>query len=62
MIQEKCPDSLNEDDDEEIEIEINNIDAKTLQELNAYSSKCIANSAANSAAGDKSAKKQKISQ
>jgi hypothetical protein len=40
MIQKECPEALNEEDDEELEIEINNIDAGTLLNLNSYAQKC----------------------
>eukprot|EP00954_Amorphochlora_amoebiformis_P011798 921731-Amorphochlora_amoeboformis.AAC.2 len=40
IIQSRCPKALSEDDNE-IEIEINNIDAKVLLELNDYAQNCI---------------------
>lgn len=43
IIQQQCPDALNEEDDEELEIEINSIDSSTLLSLTAYATECIAN-------------------
>jgi len=43
IIQKECPEALNEEDDDEVEIEINNIDAKTLHQLNQFCAQCIAN-------------------
>mmetsp|Transcript_21753 Transcript_21753/g.43662 ORF Transcript_21753/g.43662 Transcript_21753/m.43662 type:complete len:208 (-) Transcript_21753:176-799(-) len=43
IIQNRCPGALNEDDNE-VEIEINNIEGKVLNELNEYASQCIARS------------------
>src|SRR5690349_12317464 len=40
MLQKDCPEALNEEDDEELEIEINNIDGITLASLNAFAQKC----------------------
>ena len=40
MIQAECPEALNEEDEDELEIEINNIDATTLSSLNAYAAQC----------------------
>jgi len=36
IIQKECPEALNEEDDDEVEIEINNIDAQTLLQLVAF--------------------------
>jgi len=44
IIQTKCPAALTEEKDE-IEIEINNIHAELLVELNEYAAKCISKSA-----------------
>lgn len=44
IIQKQCPDALNEEDDEEIEIEINNIDPSVLIQLNQYAQTCLSNS------------------
>jgi len=57
MIQKDCPEALNEEEDDEIEIEINNIDTNTLQALNNYAQNCV-NGAVNSNTAD-SSKKQK---
>lgn len=40
MISNQCPEALNEDEEEEIEIEINNIDANTLNNLIQYCQSC----------------------
>lgn len=42
MLQKDCPEALNEEDEEELEIEINNIDAVTLQNLNKFAEQCVA--------------------
>ena len=41
MIQKECPDAINDDDEEELEIEINNLDQPTLHQLNAFCHKCV---------------------
>jgi hypothetical protein len=41
VLQRQCPEAVNEEDDDELEIEINNIDGATLLHLNAYASECI---------------------
>lgn len=41
MIQKECPESINDDDEEELEIEINNLDQATLHQLNAFCVQCI---------------------
>lgn len=41
MIQKECPEAINEEEDDEIEIEINNIDGQTLLLLNNYANNCI---------------------
>jgi len=46
IIQKESPDALNEEDEKEIEIEINNIDAATLLMLNEFAVKCIEKKAA----------------
>jgi hypothetical protein len=45
MIQKDCPEALNEEEDDEIEIEINNIDQPTLLALNNYASNCVSGGA-----------------
>ena len=41
MIQGQCPEALNEEEEEEIEIEVNNIDGNTLQTLIAFAQGCV---------------------
>lgn len=41
MIQKECPEAINDDDEEELEIEINNLDLQTLSQLNAFCHKCV---------------------
>lgn len=41
MIQKECPEAINDDDEEELEIEINNLDQPTLHQLNAFCHKCV---------------------
>lgn len=41
MIQKECPEAINDDDEEELEIEINNLDPQTLGQLNAFCHKCV---------------------
>lgn len=41
MIQKECPEAINDDDEEELEIEINNLDQATLQQLNAFCQSCV---------------------
>lgn len=40
MIQKECPEAINDDDEEELEIEINNLDQATLHQLNAFCAQC----------------------
>jgi hypothetical protein len=41
MIQKECPEAINDDDEEELEIEINNLDQSTLHQLNQFCVSCI---------------------
>lgn len=41
MIAKECPDALNEEDEEELEIELNQIDASVLMKLNKFAEGCI---------------------
>jgi hypothetical protein len=41
MLQRQCPEALNEENDDELEIEINNIDGATLLALNDFATECI---------------------
>jgi len=41
MIQKECPEAINDDDEEELEIEINNLDQSTLHALNTFCQSCI---------------------
>lgn len=41
MIQKECPEAINDDDEEELEIEINNLDQATLHQLNAFCASCL---------------------
>ena len=41
MIQGQCPEALNEEEEEEIEIEVNNIDGHTLQTLITFAQQCV---------------------
>ena len=41
MIQGQCPEALNEEEEEEIEIEVNNIDGPTLQTLIQFANSCV---------------------
>jgi hypothetical protein len=45
LIQTMCPDALNEEGDDVLEIEINNLDAATLSQLLTYSQSCISENA-----------------
>ncbi len=47
MLKKDCPGSLNEEDDDEIEIEINLIDGNSLNQLIAFANNCIAGGDAN---------------
>ena len=42
VLQQRCPSALTEENEDELEIEINNIDAVTLFQLNQYAGDCIA--------------------
>lgn len=54
IIQKESPDALNEEDDDEVEIEINNIDASTLSQLVSFAEACTAQN------GPTKVKKQKV--
>jgi len=41
IIQRECPDALNEEEDEVLEIEINSLDTQTLSNLNTFATNCI---------------------
>jgi len=41
IIQKECPEALNEEADDEVEIETNNIDNQTLQQLVAFAEACV---------------------
>jgi len=41
IIQRECPDALNEEEDEVLEIEINSLDPQTLSNLNTFATNCI---------------------
>ena len=41
MIQGQCPEALNEEEEEEIEIEVNNIDGPTLQSLITFANQSV---------------------
>jgi len=42
IIQKDCPEALNEaEEDDVLEIEINSLDAATLQSLNVFANQCI---------------------
>jgi len=47
MIQGQCPEALNEEEEEEIEIEVNNIDGPTLQGLISFANQCVNGSDSN---------------
>ena len=47
MIQGQCPEALNEEEEEEIEIEVNNIDGPTLQTLIQFANQCVNGSDSN---------------
>ena len=51
-VQQHCPEALNEEEEEEIEIEVNNIDAHTLQLLINFANSCVN--------GQEHSKKQKV--
>jgi len=53
IIQKECPEALNEEGDDEVEIETNNIDNTTLQQLVAFAENCVQ-------AGGNRAKKMKV--
>jgi hypothetical protein len=44
LLQKDCPEALNEEDEEELEIDINNVDASTLVALTKFAESCINNS------------------
>lgn len=52
IIQKECPEALNEEGDDEVEIETNNIDNTTLQQLVSFAEACVQ-------AGGNRSKKQK---
>ena len=41
MVQRECPEALNEEEEEEIEIEVNNIDGATMSGLIAFAQQCL---------------------
>lgn len=43
MLQRECPEALNEEDEDDVEVEIGLIDAQTLTQLISYAENCISN-------------------
>lgn len=43
ILQKDCPEALNEEDEEELEVDINNIDAASLMSLTKFADSCILN-------------------
>jgi hypothetical protein len=41
LIQKECPEAINDDDEEELEIEINNLDGHTLAQLNTFCQRAV---------------------